>query len=119
MKRTFLLAAMLACFAYAKVSAQTINGIKLSDLKEEYLEVSAFERTFSTKQFIFLEYGQNVRDNFDAGIVRDDKGKPLPFNSLLDFVNQMKKYDYEVSEVFAVRDGDGRVKKFFILKRKQ
>ncbi|MFN0290540.1 hypothetical protein [Pedobacter helvus] len=117
MKRTILSAVMLASFV-GMASAQTVNGIKLSDLKEEYLEVSVFEKTFSKKQFVFLEYGQNVREDFDAGVIKDEKGKPLPFNSLIEFVNHMKKYDYEVSEVYTVRDGDSRVKKFFVLKLK-
>lgn len=118
MKRTILLAIMFACFVMDKALAQTVNGVKLSDLKEDYLEVSAFERAFSEKQFIFLEYGQRVRNNFDAGTVMDDNGRPMPFNSLIDFVNQMKEYGYEVSEVYAVYNGGDRPKKFFILKRK-
>jgi len=113
-----LFAVLLASFA-GMASAQTVNSVKLSDLKEEYLEVSIFERTFSKKQFVFLEYGQNVREDFDAGIVKDEGGKPLPFNSLIDFVNQMKKHGYEVSKTYAVRHRDDRVDKFFILKRKQ
>lgn len=119
MKRTILLATMFACLAYGKISAQTVNGVRLADLKEDYLEASTFERTFSEKQFIFLEYGQKVRNDFDAGIVMDDKGKPMPFNSLIDFVNQMKEYGYEVFDVYAVYNEGDRTKKFFILKRKQ
>lgn len=107
---------MFACFAYGKISAQTVNGVKLADLKEEYIEVSTFERSFSEKQYIFLEYGQKVRDNFDAGVVMDESRKPMPFNSLIEFVNQMKAYGYEIAQTYAIYNGD-RTKKFFILKR--
>ena len=51
MKRTILSAGMLASFV-GMASAQYVNGIKLSDLKEEYLEVSVFEKTFSKNCYL-------------------------------------------------------------------
>lgn len=121
MKRTILLAAMLACFAIGKTSAQTVNGIKLADLKEDYIEVSSFRPSFNGKIFITLEYGQKIYNNKDAGIVMDDEGKRMEFNSVIEFVNRMKKLGYDLFQAYAAPSSEGRennVAKFYVLKLK-
>lgn len=118
MKRTILLAAMLACFAYGKVSAQTINGVKLSELKEPVLELRAFKQDFGSKVLVQLEYGQRVINERQASLVKDENGKNMEFNSALDFVNRMKVYGYELFTAYAVAYRDNTVDKFYVLKRK-
>lgn len=118
MKRTFLLAAVLACFTYAKVSAQTINGIKLSDLKEPVLELRAFKQDFGSKVLVQLEYGQRVINERQASLVKDENGKNMEFNSALDFVNKMKYYGYELFTAYGVTLRDDTILKYYVLKRK-
>lgn len=118
MKRTILLAAMLACFAYANVSAQTINGIKLSDLKEPVLELRAFKQDFGSKVLVQLEYGQRVINERQASLVKDENGKNMEFNSALDFVNKMKDYGYELFTAYGVTLRDDSILKYYVLKRK-
>jgi hypothetical protein len=118
MKRTILLAAMFACFAIGKASAQTVNGVKISDLKVPYLEFFAYKQSFSSKMLVWLEYGQKVVNDRHAAIVKDDNGKNMEFNSAIDFLNKMKEYGYELFDAYAVYSPDDNVNKYYVLKRK-
>ncbi|WP_199118578.1 hypothetical protein [Pedobacter sp. ASV28] len=118
MKRTILLATMFACFAFGKASAQTINGVNLADLKEEYIEFHAFKQSFGGKMLIWLEYGQKVHDDRQAAIVKDERGKNMEFNSAVDFINKMKAYGYELLQAHTVSSREDNVTKYYILKRK-
>ena len=118
MKRTFLLATTFACFAFGKASAQTINGVKLAELKEPYLEFNVFKQTMSSKLFVWLEYGQKVNNDRQAAIVKDDNGKNLEVSSAIDFMKRMKEYGYELFQAYAVGDGSDNTSKFYVLKRK-
>ncbi|SOD19600.1 hypothetical protein [Pedobacter xixiisoli] len=115
MKRIFLLATMIAFFAIGKVSAQTVNGINLSDLKQEYIEFHAFRQ--GDKMLIWLEYGQKVLYDRHAAIVKDVKGKNLEFNSAIEFLNTMRSNGYELFQAHSVATGND-VTKYYVLKRK-
>lgn len=117
MKKSITLAAIVACFALGNAKAQTINGIKLADLKEEYLEVEAFRQAFSEKIFIWLEYGQKSK-NRETSTVKDERGRNLEYNSVIDFVNKMKAYGYELFQVYAVNSTANSSASKYILKRK-
>lgn len=116
MKRIFLLATMIACFAISKVSAQTVNGTNLSDLKQEYIEFHAFRQ--GDKMLIWLEYGQKVLNDRHAAIVKDVNGKNLEFTSAIAFINKMNENGYELFQAHSVAQGDN-VTKYYILKRKK
>lgn len=118
MKRMILLAASLALFAHGNVSGQTINGVKLSELKEPYLELRAFKQEFGNKVLVQLEYGQKVVNDRQASLVKGEDGKNMEFNSALDFVNKMKNYGYELFNSYAVTYRDDNIHKFYVLKRK-
>ncbi len=118
MKRLILSLAIASCFAISKVKAQTINDVKLSDLKEEYLEVSEYRKFLGEKIFISVDYGQkknntNIRDL----VVKDEKGNYLEYNSVIEFINKMKTHDYELFQVYSLTTGENALPKY-ILKRK-
>ncbi len=113
MKRLILLLAIASCFALSKVRAQTVNNVKLSDLKEEYLEVSGGNG--NNEVFIYLSYGQKL--TFNKRIVKDDNGANLAYGSVIEFINKMKTHGYELFQVYALMEGGSATPKY-ILKRK-
>lgn len=119
MKTTILLAALFFCLFYGNASAQTINGVKLSELKEPYLELRAFRQDFGSKVLVQLEYGQKVVNDRQASLVKDENGKNMEFNSALDFVNRMKAYGYELFTAYGVTYRDDTIHKFYVLKLKE
>ena len=114
MKPLMTLAAIIVClFMMQKAAAQTVNRVKLSDIRVTYLEVSA-HRT-SGKTWIRLDYGQDTDDRRNT-FIKDDTGKEMEFNSALDFVNKMESYGYQLFQV--IYNGTDPLKKYYILKRK-
>ena len=112
MKRLILSLAIAGCFALSTAKAQTVNDVKLSDIKEEYIEVSAVG---NNGVFIYLDYGQ--KSNLSKLIVKDENGKNLEYNSVIDFINKMKPHGYELFQVYKQNDRlDAKPR--YILKRK-
>lgn len=87
MKKITSLATVVACFALFSAKAQNVNGVRLSDIHADYVEIKGSVRPFSDKILISLEYGQVVGE-FNDVVVKDDAGKRMEFNSAIDFVNK-------------------------------
>lgn len=118
MKKLILLLAIAGCMTIVKAKAQTVNDVKLSDLKEEYIEVTEYRRLMGDKTFIAVDYGQKKdANNFREMVVRDDKGKYLEYNSVIDFVNKMKPNGYELFQVYTLGNNEASFPKY-VLKRK-
>lgn len=114
MKRLIFLMAIAIGMAF-NGQAQTVNGVKLSELKAPYIELKEIKKVFSDKRWIRLEYGQKIREEDDA-YIKDDNGKELEYNSVLDCVNKMKAYGYELFQVY-VLVGDDASYKYYVLKK--
>ncbi len=110
--------AIACCVTFSSVKAQTVNDVKLSDLKEDYLEVTHYRQLLSDKTFIAVDYGQKKDvNNFREAVVRDDKGKYQEYGSVIDFVNKMKPYGYELFQVYVIVSGEDS-RPMYVLKRK-
>lgn len=109
--------ALATCFAMGNTQAQTVNGVRLSEIKSDYIQVRGIRRTFSDKVLISLEYGQNV-PYIDDAYIKDDNGKKMEFDSALDFVNKSKSYGYELFQVFSEQNGKDSSLAVYVLKRK-
>lgn len=118
MKKSIILAALVACLAWSNAKAQKVKDVQLSDIRSEYIELSEVRRVFSEKIWISLEYGQKVIDVNEDSYIRDDKHKELEFNSALDAVNKMTSYGYELFLVYVKNYGDNGSRKYYVLKRK-
>ncbi len=109
---------LASCLSLRQAKAQMVNGVKLSEITADYLEITAIKRTFSDKIWISLEYGQKVWDLNDNTYIRDDNRKEMEFNSALDCVNKMKSYGYELFQVYSVKNVETDGRKYYVLKRK-
>nr|WP_199159001.1 hypothetical protein [Pedobacter sp. ASV2] len=117
MKKVILLAAIAACLAFSKSKAQTVGGVRLSDIQSEYIDVSEVRGAFGGKVFILLEHGQKI-DSSDDALIRDDKEKKLEYKSALDFISIMKKYGYDLFQVYAIGSDKDINDRHYILKKK-
>lgn len=118
MKKLILsIALAIVCFVY-EAKAQMVNGIRLTEIKSDYIEIRAVRKSFSEKVFISLEYGQKVFDLNVNTYIKDDNRKDLEFNSIIDAVNKFKSYGYELFQVYTTQDDSTTNNKFYVLKRK-
>ncbi|MFF5381988.1 hypothetical protein [Pedobacter suwonensis] len=117
MKKITLAAAMIACFWLCTAKAQNVNGMKLTDIHVDYIQIRAIKIFLADKQWIALEYGQKAGDVSEL-YIRDDDGKKLEFNSALDAVNKMKAYGYELFSVYTEQIDEDSNRPVYVLKRK-
>jgi hypothetical protein len=109
--------AIVGCLTFTSVKAQTVDGVKLSDLKETYLEVSEYRRLLGEKTFIALDFGQKKDiNNFREVVVRDEKGKYLEYNSMMDFINKMQQYGYELFQVYSLGTSENTWPRYILKK---
>lgn len=117
MKKLILSVALaIGCFAY-EAKSQTVNGIRLTEIKADYIEIRAVKKSFSEKVFISLEYGQKVFDLSVNTYIKDDNRKDLEFNSVVDAVNKLKSYGYELFQVYTTEDEGKTNSRYYVLKR--
>jgi len=117
MKKLILAAAFTACFGLFGAKAQNVNGVRLTDIHADYIQIRAAKSFLADRQFIALEYGQKV-DDYSELYIRDDKGRKLEFNSAIDAVNKMKAYGYELFNLYTEQVTADSNRPVYVLKRK-
>lgn len=118
MKKTIILSAIAVCLSIFKANAQTVNGVRLSEIRADYIEISEFKPLLSDKILISLEYGQKVFDVRKNALIKDDDDVNLEFNSLVDCLNKLKNYGYELFEAYSLKQEDKDAVKIYILKKR-
>ncbi|KQM75041.1 hypothetical protein ASE74_03435 [Pedobacter sp. Leaf216] len=117
MKKLILAAAFVACFGLSRGIAQNVNGVKLTDIHVDFVQIRATKSFLADKQWIALEYGQKVGD-YSEQYIRDDNDKKLGFNSAIDAVNKMKAYGYELFSVYTEQVSSDSNRPVYVLKKK-
>lgn len=117
MKKLIFAAALTVCFGLSRVKAQNVNGVKLTDIQSDYIQVRAVKSFLTDKQWIALEHGQKVND-YSELYIRDDNDKKMEFNSAIDAVNKMKAYGYELLSVYTEQVDPSSNRPVYVLKRK-
>ncbi len=92
--------------------SQKVNNILISDLKSEYIEISPTGGLFANFIYIDVNYGQQHKFLNDFRI-KDNYGKPIKFNSIIDALNFFHKFGYEYVDKFQKDDTTS-----YLLKRK-
>lgn len=109
MKKILLL---ITLFSYAiSLKAQTVNDIPIKDIDVEYVQIVGTSKLFSTKLTVQIDFGQRTKF-FSSGketIVKDEEGKALDFNSMMDALNFMSKNGFEFVNAYAITMGNQNV----------
>jgi len=117
MKKILLSFALL--FSLASFG-QTINGAPLKELDVEYLQIVGTSKMMSSKLTITIDIGQQTKffsSNTDATLLKDENGKGLIFNSMIDALNFMSSngYTFVTSNIITV--GSQNVYHYLMRKR--
>lgn len=81
------------------ISGQPLFGQETP--KFVYCEVLGFEKLLSTKVTIQVEFGQKLK-MFADNRMKDENGKPIVFNSMIDALNFMGKQGWEFVQAYVV-----------------
>jgi hypothetical protein len=102
MNKLFIL--LIALFCSFSALAQTSPK-----QAEQYCQVLASAKPFSTKVSITVDYGQETKLFGDRGVVRSEDGKIQNFNSVIDALNYMSSQGWQFVNAYAITVGGQNV----------
>jgi hypothetical protein len=96
----------LACLFYAFDSnSQVINGTFLKDIQSEYIFVSGISKNTNGRIIVEVDYGQALKTSLlkdnEQPRMKDDKGKNVEFNSMIEVINYFTKNGWDYVQGFA------------------
>jgi len=119
MKKLLLFVIIFVC--NLTIKAQTVNDIPLKDIDVEYVRIVGTSKLLTTKLTIELDFGQRTKF-FSSGketIIKDEDGKAIDFNSMVDALNFMSKNGFEFVTAYAISVGNQNVYHYLLRNKKQ
>ncbi|DBA55594.1 hypothetical protein SJDPG2_02435 [Porphyromonas gingivalis SJD2] len=122
MKKLVLLTVLLLMAMLPTLAQESENAAASNLPKPEYCycEIVGSEGGFlSTKMKISIDFGQAVgffAQNWKKELV-DENGNPIKFNSMVDAMNYMARYGWQVDHTYAITQGNTHVYHFLLKKK--
>ena len=115
MKKILLLT---ICLYTSTMFAQTVNDIPIKEIDVQYMQIVGTSKLMSTKLNIKIDFGQETK--FWSGgreaFIKDENGKILNFNSMIDALNFMAKNGYKFKTAYAFAVGNQNVYHYLLEK---
>ena len=106
------------CLYASTIFSQTVNDIPIEDIDVKYIQIVGTSKMMSTKLNIKIDFGQETK--FWSGgreaVVKDENGKGLNFNSMIDALNFMSQNGYEFKTAYALTVGNQNVYHYLLEK---
>jgi hypothetical protein len=121
MKQLISITFLLTVFGLSNVFSQTVNDVPIKDIDVEYVQIVGTSKALSNKLTIQIDFGQRTK-YFSSGNenrVKDEEGKPLKFNSMIDALNFMAENGYEFVNAYAITISNQNVYHFILRKEKE
>ena len=114
-KITLLLLIVAASINYS--FSQTVNDVPIKDIDVEYIQIVGTSRFMSNKVSIKIDFGQeNSFWSEKDTKIKDETGKNVIFNSMIDALNFMSKNGYEFVQAYAITVGNQNVYHYLMKK---
>ncbi len=121
MKKLTLLLALYILGAL-NLNAQTVNGVPIEEIDSDYLEILGRVRG-TTKIAVEVDFGQGKKWSSNltrVNVIKDENGKSIVFNSMIDALNFFSFFGYEFVNAYAHPVGmTEEVQYHYILRRKE
>ena len=110
---------ILFCLSSVRGLSQSVNGVPISQIDADYIEIVGIKRLLSPEVTISLEFGQqsNAWNKKSTTVVLDKYGQTVYFNSMIDALNFFSNYGYEFLAAYAVTHGNQNVYHYLMGKR--
>lgn len=99
------------------ITVSVLGYTQVSDTAFVYCELVGFNKPFSTKVTVSVDYGQERRFFQDTRI-KDENGKVELFNSMVDALNFMGSDGWQFVQAYVVTIGNQNVYHWMLKKRK-
>jgi hypothetical protein len=119
MKQLFFIILLSSAIIF-KVKSQTVNDIPIKDINVEYMQIVGTSQILSNKVTIELDFGQEnkIFSSKDTQ-VKDETGKLIKFNSMIDALNFFSKYGYDFVTAYAFVVSNQNVYHYLLKKHKE
>ena len=95
------------------IKAQTINDIPISEINETYIQIVGIQKMMTNKLTISVDLGQ-IRNITSDNRVKDENGKPVVFESMVDALNFFSKNNYDFVDSYSIVYGNQNVFHFLL-----
>jgi len=118
MKKLFLFF-FVSILSLPEAFSQSVNDVPLSDIDVEYVQIVGTAKLLSTKVTIRIDFGQSTKLlSAKESLVKDENGKLMSFNSMIDVLNFMSKNGYEYKDAYVLTIANQNVYHYMLQKRK-
>lgn len=117
MKRLLLGLSLLLCTA--NVFSQTVNNVLIKDINVDYVQIVGTSKFLSTKVFVQIDFGQETKLFNRDNVIKDENGKILDFNSMIDALNFMTSHGYEFVQAYAFNVSNSQNVYHYLLKKRR
>ncbi|HLV91595.1 MAG TPA: hypothetical protein VKX34_00620 [Aequorivita sp.] len=114
MKKLFTIC--ILALGITTAQSQTVNDIPLSEIDVEYVQIVGTSKLFKNEVTIQIDFGQRNKMFSDNTRVKDEEGKPLSFNSMIDALNFMSQNGYDFVEAYALTISNQNVYHYLLRK---
>ena len=103
----------------SKTFSQTVNDKSIKEIDVEYVQIVGTSKLMSTKLSIEIDFGQeNKFWTAKDTQVKDENGKLMIFNSMIDALNFMSKSGYDFVNAYVITISSQNVYHYLLKKRK-
>ena len=101
------------------LNAQTVNDIPIKDIDVDYVLIVGTAKFLSSKILVEIDFGQKtVFFSNKETIIKDEQGKALEFNSMIDALNFMSKNGFEFVNSYVVTVSNQNVYHYLLKNKK-
>jgi len=112
-----LLFIMITLFFSHSIFSQSVNGLDLIELEQEYIGVQCWATGISNFR-VLVDFGQKTKLNVIKNReLLDEDGDAIRVNSPIEALNILHKYGYEVVEVYDDEDSDDHHREYLLKRR--
>jgi len=110
----------ISLFTLTSAFSQTVNDKPISEIDVEYVQIVGTTKLFSQKVNIQIDFGQeNKLFSAKDTQVKDENGKLMTFNSMIDALNFMSKNGYDFVDAYALTISNQNVYHYLLKKRNE
>lgn len=119
MKKLIVFPLFVAVFGLSNLFSQTVNDIPIKDIDVEYIQIIGTSKLMSNKVTVKIDFGQeNNYWNAKDTKIKDQNGKLVVFNSMIDALNFLSKNGYEFIDAYTITINSQNIY-HYMLKRKK
>ncbi len=120
MEKLIIITFCLTVFGLSSVYSQTVNDIPIKEIDVDYIQIVGTSKLFSNKFTIEIDFGQeNKYWSAKDTQVKDDNGKLVVFNSMIDALNFLSNNGYEFVDAYAITISNQNVYHYMLKKKEE